>query len=78
METVDKMDQEKNSERLKEIVWCVHLRLIPSPLVLSPVAHAYLPPQKTYIIVEEQKVKLVCPECWRAGTKQVSLFARES
>ena len=75
METVDKGEK---SGRLEEIVWCPHLRLIPSPLISTSVAHAYLPPQKTYIIVEEQKVKLLCPECWRAGIQKPGLFARES
>jgi hypothetical protein len=83
VETVNKMDPEKKSERLNEIVWCMHLILIPSPLVTSKVAHAYLPAQKTYIVVEEQKVKLLCPDCWRIGTKLTRLFettplARES
>lgn len=72
MDTVDK------SDKLEEIVWCDHLRLIPSPLIRSSVSHAYLPPQKTYIIVEQRKIKLLCPECWRLGIKQPSLFSRES
>jgi len=72
------VDTVDNRGRLYEIVWCNHLRLIPSPLVSESVAHAYLPPQKTYIIIEEQKVKLLCPECWRAGIQQPTLFPRLS
>jgi hypothetical protein len=64
-------------DKLAEIVWCNHLRLIPSRLVGASVPHAYLPPQKTYIIVEERKVKLVCPECWKLSIIQHSLFSKE-
>lgn len=61
-ETVDKSKLE--AEMLSEIVWCNHLTVTPRPLVHSEVAHVYLPKQTCYLVVEQLKVKLICPECW--------------
>lgn len=61
-ETVDNL--EVKAERLAEIVWCNHLTVTPRPLVHSEVAHVYLPNQTCYLVVEDLKVKLICPECW--------------
>ena len=71
------MDTVDNREKLTELVWCNHLRVIPSPLVSASSAHCYIPPQKTYLVVENGKVKLICPECWRESIKQLSLFSKE-
>lgn len=72
------MDTVDNLPKLTEIVWCNHLRVIPSPLIMANGAQCYIPPQKVYLIIEEGKVKLVCPECWRAGINQTNMFFRES
>lgn len=59
-ETVDKISE---SERLTEIVWCDHVSVVPHPLVPSPVPHFYIK-QPVYLVVEERKIKLICPQCW--------------
>lgn len=63
---------------LREIVWCEHVRLVPSPMVLSKTAHCYIPAQQIYLVVEDAKVKVICPHCWRIGTQPRDLFAKES
>jgi len=55
---------DKIQERLEEIKWCNHLRVTPRPLTLVDVAHVYLHGQQAYLVVEENKVKLLCSECW--------------
>ena len=65
-------------DKLTEIVWCDHVRVIPRPLVLHGSPHCYLPAQKIYIVVEELKIKLICPECWRRGIASHPLPFTES
>lgn len=66
METVDK---------LTEMVACEHLPVVWQPLVLSKVPHAWVRCKALYVIVEEGKVKLICPDCFKTATVP-ALFTR--
>lgn len=68
METVDKLGSE---ERLTEILWCDHVSVVPSPLVFNKTPHCFIRTAKVYLVVEQGKIKLLCPECWR---KAIGLF----
>lgn len=50
--------------KIKEMVACDHLPVVWQPLINQSAPHAYLRGE-LYIVVEEQKVKLVCPYCFR-------------
>jgi hypothetical protein len=66
VETVDTVD------KLAEIVWCDHLSVVIRPLVQSNVPHVYIK-SKCYLAVEENKVKLVCSECWLLSVRSIPL-----
>lgn len=56
---------EETVDKLREIVWCLHLKITPRPIARSEVPHIFIHDQKCYMAVEEGKVKLVCQECWK-------------
>jgi hypothetical protein len=59
------MEAGRKKEKLTDLLWCDHLHLTPQPLMNTDVVHAYLHGQKAYIIIIEQlKVKVICPKCW--------------
>jgi len=67
---VDKTDEKNGKEwEICEVVWCNHLTVTPSPLTLVSTPHVYLHGQKCYLVVEQNKVKLVCPNCWWISTR---------
>jgi hypothetical protein len=66
VETVD-------TEKLTEIVWCDHLRVTTQPLVMSKVPHVFLHGDKSYLVIEMGKVKLVCPECFYESHRSLRL-----
>lgn len=57
----------KEEAKLSEILWCNHLRVTPRPFVHTQVPHVFVCEAAIYVVVEELKVKLVCPECWRTS-----------
>jgi len=62
---------------LKEIVWCEHLAVAEMPMKFTQVQHILLHEGPVYLVVEENKVKLVCPLCWLKGLGFPAKFSRE-
>ena len=57
MKTGDSVDN------LTAIVWCDHLAVVPQPMILTNVRHAWLK-KPCYLVVEDGKIKLLCSSCW--------------
>jgi hypothetical protein len=53
---------------IQEIVWCDHVRVLAQPLLTTKTPHCYLGKGQVFMIVEQNKVKIVCPNCWKIGT----------
>jgi hypothetical protein len=58
-------------DKLKAIVSCVHVKTVNQPVLGHPTPHILvMKPYAIYIAVEEQVVKIVCPDCFiRASTQ---------
>lgn len=67
----------ENSKMLKEIVWCDHLKVSEMPWKGIPTPHIFLHDCHVYIVVEENKVKMVCPICWIKSAVTPPKFSRE-
>jgi hypothetical protein len=55
-------------DKLTEMVACDHLNVVWKPLVLHPAPHAWVRSKNLYIVVENGKVIMVCPECFQRST----------
>ena len=53
METVDK---------LREVVWCDHVKAFGN-VALTGERNLYIASAPVYLVVEDLRVKLVCPDC---------------
>lgn len=49
---------------LTEVVWCDHLIVNKNVVVRSNMPNLYFQDQRMYLVAEEGKVKLICPDCF--------------
>jgi len=74
---VNSVDNGDNLEVLKEIVWCNHLEVVTMPLKGTKTPHIFLHDGPVYLVVEENKVKMICPFCWVESAKVSRSFPRD-
>lgn len=56
------MDNGDNGDKLKELVWCNHVRV----RAWRPIGHAkplFALSGKSYLIIEDGRAKLICGDC---------------
>lgn len=69
---MDKGDKMEDQEKLKEIVWCDHLGVKPQFLTMVGTPHAHVK-GSCYVVVEENKVKLICDHCFIQSARTLKL-----
>jgi hypothetical protein len=71
--------REVNSvDNLKEMIACDHLSVVWQPLLNTNVPHAWIRSKAMYVVVEEGKVKLLCPDCFYVGARPTWFTVSES
>ena len=52
---------------LTEVVWCDHLEIHKNVIVISNTPNLFIVSSKFYLVAEQGKVKLLCPDCFVKG-----------
>lgn len=63
------MNSVDTGDKLKEIVWCDHVSVIRNPLFSAMPNVCIERGPRTYLVVEEGRIKLVCTNCMMNSTK---------
>ena len=64
------MQNQESSEKIREVIWCDHVHITTPEILGLEVNYFILHKAPVHMVIEEQKIKLVCPSCFLKGLQR--------